>query len=112
MARVLEGLEWVKVADISEIVPDMGLRVEIDEYPVAIWNIGGAFYATDDTCSHEEASLSEGDVWDGNIECPLHGSQFDPETGAAITLPAVLPIATFPIKIDGNDVYVGWRADR
>lgn len=109
---MVEVSEWIPVADATEIEPNTGLRVEIDGYPVAVWNVGGRFYATADTCSHEEASLSEGDVWDARIECPMHGAQFDPATGEALTLPAVLPIRTFPVRVEGDSLYVGWTTGR
>ncbi|GAC1469633.1 MAG: bifunctional 3-phenylpropionate/cinnamic acid dioxygenase ferredoxin subunit [Chloroflexota bacterium] len=103
--------QWIRVADVTQIEPDTGLRVEVEDFPLALWNVGGNFYATADTCSHEEASLSEGDVWDGKIECPLHGAQFNPATGEAVTLPAILPIATFPVKVEGNSLYVEWSTE-
>ncbi|GAC1319492.1 MAG: bifunctional 3-phenylpropionate/cinnamic acid dioxygenase ferredoxin subunit [Chloroflexota bacterium] len=103
--------QWIRVADVTQIEPDTGLRVEVEDFPLALWNVGGKFYATADTCSHEEASLSEGDVWDGKIECPLHGAQFNPATGEAVTLPAILPIATFPVKVEGNSLYVEWSTE-
>jgi len=101
--------EWVRVAAAAEIGPGEVLRVDIDDVPVAIWNVEGALYATDDTCTHEEASLSEGDLWGEIIECPLHGAQFDVRTGAVVSLPAIFPIATYPVKVEGDAVYVGWR---
>lgn len=66
----------------------------------------GELFAVDDTCSHEEESLSEGWV-DGNcIECPAHNSVFDLRTGDALNLPATEPVATYPVTIDGDDVLV------
>lgn len=106
-----EVQQWVEIAHVSDIPPNTGLRVEIDDFPIAVWNVDGELYATADTCSHEEASLSEGDVWDGRIECPMHGAQFDPASGEAVTPPAIMPIATFPLRIEGDTVYVGWNAE-
>ncbi|MBV9279553.1 MAG: non-heme iron oxygenase ferredoxin subunit [Chloroflexi bacterium] len=101
--------EWVRVADAAEIEPETALRVEIDGVPVALWNAGGVFYATQDTCTHEEASLSEGDLWGQVIECPLHGAQFDVATGEVKSLPAILPLATYPVKVEDGALYVGWK---
>jgi len=66
------------------------------------------FYATTDICSHAYAELSEGylDIDDCTIECPLHGSRFDIATGAVLTLPAYEPIATYPVRVEGEDVLV------
>ena len=74
---------------------------------MAIFNVDGEYYAIGDTCSHEEASLAEGDVFSDCVECPLHGSEFDLRTGKARSLPAVLPVPTYPVKVEGGDVLVG-----
>ena len=60
----------------------------------------------DDTCTHSEASLSEGDVTDFKIECWLHGAEFDLRTGEAITLPANIALETYPVRIEANSVTV------
>jgi 3-phenylpropionate/trans-cinnamate dioxygenase ferredoxin subunit len=101
--------EWVRVADETDIAPGQGLRVEVDDEPVAIWNVEGTLYATADTCTHEEASLSEGDLWREVVECPLHGAQFDVRTGEVLSLPAVFPVATYPVKVEDGGVFVGWK---
>lgn len=103
--------EWVRVADASEIDRDTGYYVEVDDVPVAVWNVGGVFYATQDTCTHEEASLSEGDLWGEVIECPLHGAQFDVRTGEVLSLPALFPLDTYPVKVEDGVVYVGKTAE-
>ncbi|TME49190.1 MAG: bifunctional 3-phenylpropionate/cinnamic acid dioxygenase ferredoxin subunit [Chloroflexi bacterium] len=94
------------VARASDIPPGHAARVEIDEVPVAIFNVDGAFYALDDTCSHAEASLSEGDLDVDRcaIECPLHGSTFDLRTGEPLTLPAVEPVRVHHVDVDQNGV--------
>lgn len=101
-------MEWLQVGEAAEIAPGEALRVEIDEVPVAIWNVSGTLYATADTCTHEEASLSEGDLWGEVVECPLHGAQFDVRTGAVVSLPAIFPVASYPVKVEDGAVYVGW----
>ncbi|HEX7590187.1 MAG TPA: non-heme iron oxygenase ferredoxin subunit [Demequinaceae bacterium] len=66
----------------------------------------GELFAIDDTCSHAEVSLSEGDVDGCEIECWAHGSRFDLRTGEPDELPAMTPIRTYPVRIDGDDVLV------
>lgn len=100
--------DWIKVAETSEVPRDGAIRVEIDDEPVALWNVAGEFYATADTCTHEEASLSDGDLWGDVIECPLHGAQFDVRSGKVLSLPAVLPLATYPVRVDDGALYLGW----
>jgi 3-phenylpropionate/trans-cinnamate dioxygenase ferredoxin component len=95
---------WVEVARAGDIPPGHAARVEIDGVPVAIFNCGGEFFALDDTCSHAQASLSEGDLIEDRcvIECPLHGSSFDLRSGDALTLPAVEPVRAHHIRIDDD----------
>jgi 3-phenylpropionate/trans-cinnamate dioxygenase ferredoxin subunit len=100
-------MEFVRVAAVGDIKPGKAIRVEIGDEPVAIFNVDGTLYAIGDTCTHEEASLSEGDVYGDCVECPLHGAEFDLKTGTPRTLPAVVPVATYPVKVEGEDVLVG-----
>ena len=100
-------MEFVRVAAVGDIQPGKAIRVEIGDEPVAIFNVDGTLYAIGDTCSHEEASLSEGDVFGDCVECPLHGAEFDLKTGKPRTLPAVVPVPTYPVKVEGDDVLVG-----
>lgn len=101
--------EWIKVADAVDVVPGQGYRIDIDDVSIALWNVDGRFYATTDTCSHEEASLSEGDLWGEVVECPLHGAQFDVRTGAVLSLPAIFPIETYAVKVEGGALYLEWK---
>jgi nitrite reductase/ring-hydroxylating ferredoxin subunit len=100
--------QWIRVAETSEIAPGSGACVELDGEPVAIWNVDGEFYATSDVCTHEETSLVEGDLWGEVIECPLHGAQFDVRTGEVLSLPAMRPLPTYPVKVEDGAIYVEW----
>ena len=94
---------WVEVGRIEDVPPGHAARVEIDEVPVAIFNLDGEFFCLDDTCSHAEASLSDGDLDTSRcaIECPLHGSAFSLRTGDPLSLPAVLPVRVH--QVDTTD---------
>lgn len=94
---------WIEVGRAEDVPPGHAARVEIGETPVAIFNCNGTFYAIDDTCSHAEASLSDGDLDISRcaIECPLHGSAFDLASGDALSLPAVLPVRAH--QVDTTD---------
>ena len=97
--------QWVEVAPATDIPPGHAARVEIDDVPIAIFNVDGTFYCLDDTCSHAEASLSDGDLDLERcaIECPLHGSAFDLRTGEALTLPAIDPVRVHHCQVvDGT----------
>lgn len=99
---------FVKIATISDI-PQNGMRAfEYNGRRIAIFNAAGNYYATDDTCSHDDASLTEGwyEPEDETVECPMHGSRFNIKTGQALTLPAFEPIAVYSVRIEGDDVFV------
>jgi len=99
---------FVKLATIRDI-PENGMcAAEYGGLRIALYNVDGQIYATSDVCSHAYAELSEGflDTDDCTIECPLHGSRFDICTGAVLSLPAYEPIATYPVRIEGEDVFV------
>lgn len=74
---------------------------------VAVYNVDGAIYVTADRCTHGEASLSEEGTLCGRIvECPWHFGTFDVTTGAAVSLPCSIPLKTYAVTIEGDDVYV------
>jgi len=99
----------VEVGKTSDIPEGEARHVVANRIEIAVANLGnGTFLAVDDICSHAEASLSEGevDVDMETIECPRHGSTFDLRTGQPKTLPATLPIVTFPVKVDGDRIMI------
>ncbi len=95
-----------KVATRQQIAPGEVLRVHAGDELVALYNVDGTFYATDDTCSHAQASLSDGWLEDYEITCPLHGAIFDVRTGQPQTLPATKPVCTYSVHVEGDDIYV------
>ncbi len=98
---------FVRVCSIDDLPVVGAVQAEIAGKRVAIVrDSAGDIHAIDDTCSHANVSLSEGDVEDGEVECWLHGSRFDLRSGKPTGLPAVAPIAVYPVKIDGHDVFV------
>src|ERR1700734_4221183 len=86
------------------------LGVEVSGEPVAVARVGGEVFALRDVCSHAEVPLSEGDVYNHTVECWLHGSCFDLRSGAPTGPPATRPVPTYPVQIDGDDVYVALAA--
>ena len=80
--------------------------VEINGSVVAVFKVDNEYFAIQNRCSHAEASLSEGEVYDCKVECPLHGAEFDLKTGEALTLPATKPIATYTTEVNENSLLV------
>lgn len=96
----------VKVGDFSDLREGVGLKVEIDEHRIAVFLVDGSVFAIGDRCSHAEASLAEGEVFDLEVECPRHGSTFDLTTGYPQSLPATKPVPTYVVSIEEGNVYV------
>jgi len=97
-----------RLCSVNELEPGAAKRFDIDGHRIALVRIGDDFYAIDDTCSHADYSLSEGDVWEEEreIECPKHGSTFSLLTGEPQTLPATRPVPIYEVVVDGDDVKV------
>jgi 3-phenylpropionate/trans-cinnamate dioxygenase ferredoxin component len=104
---------WVEVGHIEDVPAGHAARVEIADIPVAIFNVDGEFFCVDDTCSHAQASLSDGDLDTSRcvIECPLHGSAFDLRTGDPLSLPAVEPVHVHEIDVSDGVIRVALNED-
>ncbi len=103
-ADALTSLCACKAADVP---PGAVRRIEVPgRAPIAIYNVAGTFYATDDTCTHGQASLADGFLDGHVIECPFHAGTFDVRSGDALTFPCVLALGSYPVRIEGSDVVV------
>jgi nitrite reductase/ring-hydroxylating ferredoxin subunit len=100
--------ERVVLCRRDQLEPGSVRRFDVGPHRIALVRIGDDFYAIGDRCSHEDYSLSEGDVWEDEyeLECPRHGSTFDVRTGEACSLPATKPVPTYEVEVDGDDVAV------
>jgi 3-phenylpropionate/trans-cinnamate dioxygenase ferredoxin subunit len=98
----------LRVCSVKDVEAGSARRFDVDGFKLCVVHIGDDYYVIDDTCSHADYSLSDGDVWEDDleIECPKHGSTFSLETGEPATLPATSPVAVYEVKIDGDDVVV------
>ena len=94
-----------RVASSKDLPEGSLLRVEAGGTAICLVHAeDGKFYAMGDTCTHEEYSLCEGELWEMSVECPRHGSLFDLSTGRPKTLPAFAPVQTFPIAIEDDTI--------
>lgn len=98
--------ERYAIARIEEVPEGTGLKVKVAGHRIALFRVGNDIYGIGDRCSHAEASLSEGEMFDEMVECPRHGSEFDVTTGKPHTLPATQPVPVYEIIRDGGDLYV------
>ena len=92
--------------NLDELTQGKPKRIEVDGESVCVARIGDEVFAIADTCSHSDASLSEGDVTGYRIECWLHGAEFDLRTGAALTPPAVEAVASYEVIQEGTSVTI------
>jgi 3-phenylpropionate/trans-cinnamate dioxygenase ferredoxin subunit len=97
----------VKACKTEELKPGQAIRLNLTP-PIAVYRLNDGFYATDDTCTHAQSSLSAGDIdlADCTVECPYHAALFDIRTGHALALPASKPLKTYQVKVVGDEVFV------
>ena len=103
----MAGTACVKVAEVGELSPGEMKMVEVGENQILLANVAGNIWACDNICTHAGAPLSEGELDEDQVECPLHGSVFDVVTGEVIGPPAAENLRLFQVTIEGPDILVG-----
>ena len=103
---VAKMADFVKVAKLNEVPEGHAKIFEVGDERVALCRVAGKVFAIADVCTHDGGPLGEGDLEGYEIICPRHGARFDVRTGAVLAFPAIKPVASYPVKIDGDDVYV------
>ena len=98
--------EWIQVARTGDLPEGRVKVVETKGRRLALSHTADGFYAVEDLCTHDDGPLGEGTLFGEEIECPRHGARFNIKTGQAVTLPAVLPVKTFPVKVTGDQIFV------
>lgn len=99
---------FVRVATTAEIRPGKMKRFDIDGHAILLVNVDGRYYAVDDTCTHEDASLASGSLKGELVKCPLHGSRFSVVSGKVLDDPADKDLQTYPVRVDGDTVLIKW----
>jgi 3-phenylpropionate/trans-cinnamate dioxygenase ferredoxin subunit len=98
---------YVRLGRVAE-VPDGRPEVfEVEERHVAVYRLDGAYYAIEDICTHDGGPLAEGEIDGCEVICPRHGARFDIRTGAVRSMPAVTPVESYPVRVEGDDLYIG-----
>ena len=104
----MNGVRFITVARVGEI-PEGGRKlVRIEDRELAVFLLGGSYYALDDVCTHDGGPIAEGELDGDIIECPRHGAKFNVKTGAVLTLPAISPVPTYAVRVEGDEIQVGW----
>lgn len=99
--------DFVSVGHVDALENGGRLFVEIDNLPIVVFKIADGIFAIADTCSHDDAPLGDGHLQGHEISCPRHGARFDVRTGKALSLPAVVDIPAYPVRIREGQIEIG-----
>jgi nitrite reductase/ring-hydroxylating ferredoxin subunit len=98
---------FVRIASLGDVAPGKMKRFDVAGQRILLANVDGRWYATADTCTHEDASLSAGSLRGNLVRCPLHGSRFNVCTGQVMEEPAVENLKTYPVRVEGDSILIG-----
>ncbi|ODT23238.1 MAG: (2Fe-2S)-binding protein [Kaistia sp. SCN 65-12] len=101
-----EACTRIRLCSTDDVDWDSAIRVEEGDLILAVFNVNGMFYVTDDLCTHGPGSLSEGYLEGHTIECDFHNGAFDVRTGEVVTPPCMVPVKTYKVIVDGNDLLI------
>ncbi len=99
-------MNYVTVAHVGDVKKGQVKTFAAQGHHIALCNVEGTYFATQDLCTHDGGPLGEGELIDFDIECPRHGGRFDVRTGEVTALPPVFPIKTFPVRVEGDEIQV------
>lgn len=106
-----DELEFIAVATTDELEDGDRLIFDVDGDPIALFRLGEKYYAIMDICSHDDGPVAEGPREGNEIECPRHGARFDLRTGEVLTLPAIVDIPAYPVRVVQNEIQIGLPRD-
>jgi nitrite reductase/ring-hydroxylating ferredoxin subunit len=96
----------IELCHVADVESGRGLRVEAEGLILAVFNVAGEFFVTDDACTHGPGALSEGDLENDIVECNFHGGRFNVRTGAVAGPPCMVPVKTYPAVVEQGRVFV------
>ena len=96
----------IELCNTSEVEPGAALRVERGDLTLAVFNVGGGFFVTDDACTHGPGCLSEGYIEGDVVECNFHNGQFNIKTGEVVAPPCMIPVRTYRTLVEGGKVCI------
>jgi 3-phenylpropionate/trans-cinnamate dioxygenase ferredoxin subunit len=98
---------FFRLAETADVAPGQVKVYEVQGRRIALCNVEGTFYAIDDVCTHDGGPLDQGELDGHQIECPRHGARFDVRSGRVLALPAVMPVRSYPVRVENGVVKVG-----
>ena len=102
-----DKVDYFEIAPVDELPNGERLFVDIGDAPVVLFNIAGEIFAIGDVCTHDDGPLGDGDLEGHNVVCPRHGAEFDVRTGKVVSMPAVVDIPAYPVRIVDGMIEVG-----
>ena len=102
--------EYISVGKTSDVPPGTVRVFVVDGHDMAVANVDGQFYAFADVCTHDDGPVAEGELDGCVIECPRHGARFDITTGQVLSMPAVIPLPVYDLKVEGGEIRVSRSA--
>jgi nitrite reductase/ring-hydroxylating ferredoxin subunit len=96
----------ILLCSTADVAVGGALKVEADDLTLAVFNVDGEFYVTDDTCTHGPGSLSEGYITDDVVECDFHNGAFNIKTGEVVAPPCIVPLKTYPAIVEDGSVFI------
>jgi len=106
-----EKVEYIQIAPVDELPNGERLFVDIGDTPVVVFNIAGQLFAIGDVCTHDDGPLGDGEVEGFHVVCPRHGAEFDVRTGQVVSMPAVVDIPAYPVRVAEGMIEVGVPKD-
>lgn len=98
--------DFLRVAMTTDIPLGQVRVFSVDGVDLAVAHVADGFYAIDDVCTHDGGPLGEGELFGDLVECPRHGARFDVKTGRVRALPAVVPVRTYEVRVEGEEIFV------
>ena len=96
----------IELCSTEEVAAGTALKVETEGLELAVFNLDGTFYVTDDHCTHGPGSLSEGEIDGDVVECNFHGGCFNIKTGEVVEPPCIVPVRTYQTRVEGGKVVI------
>jgi nitrite reductase/ring-hydroxylating ferredoxin subunit len=96
----------ILLCSTADVAAGSALKVEMNDLVLAVFNVDGEYYVTDDTCTHGPGSLSEGYITDDVVECDFHNGSFNIKTGEVVAPPCIVPLKTYPAIVEDGNVFI------